>query len=99
MTPNPYMYALIALIYIGAVSSFMRFIESIRHNTPDTLFDGVGFLSLFVCSAAVMAFLFFYQPVVLLIEGKKHEALVFFLKTLGTFGFTTVCSLTLVSAQ
>lgn len=77
----------------------MQFIQSLRHDTPDTLLDSMGVLSLFVLSAAVMAFLFFYQPVSLLIENKKTEAVSYFLKTLGTFGVVTVLVLTLVSMQ
>lgn len=96
---NPITNALAAFLYIGLVATFMRFIESIRHDTPDTFLDGVGFISLFVCSAAVMAFLFFYQPAVLLTEHKKKEALSYFFKTLGVFGLLTIIMLTLVSLQ
>lgn len=96
---NPFVNALAAALYIGAVSVFMHFIQSLRHDTPDTLLDGVGIMSLFVFSAAVMSFLFFYQPVLKLIENKKAEALSYFLKTLGIFGAITVVVLTLVSVQ
>ncbi len=96
---NPLVHALAASLYIGLVALFMRFIESIRHDTPDTFVDGLGFLSLFVCSVAIMAFLFFYQPVALLIEGKKKEALVYFIKTIGSFALITVCILILTSLQ
>jgi len=88
-----------ALAYIGAVALFMRFIESLRHDTPDTLLDGMGFISLFVLSAAVMAFLFLYQPLVRLIEGKRAEAVAYFLKTLAVFGLVTAALLTLASLQ
>lgn len=93
------MNALAAALYIGAVALFMHFIQSLRHDTPDTLLDGIGIMSLFVFSAAVMSFLFFYQPVLKLIENKKAEALSYFLKTLGIFGAITVVVLTLVSVQ
>lgn len=96
---NPFTNAVAASAYIGAVALFMHFIESLRHDTPDTLVDGMGFISLFVFSAAVMAFLFFYQPAVRLIDGKKSEAVSYFLKTLGIFGLITVVVLTLVSIQ
>jgi cellulose synthase/poly-beta-1,6-N-acetylglucosamine synthase-like glycosyltransferase len=96
---NPIYNAVGAACYIGTVAAFMHFITSIRHDTPDTFFDGMGFLSLFVLSAAVMSFLFFYQPVSLLIENKKKEALMFFLKTLGAFGLITVCVLVFVSLR
>lgn len=96
---NPILNATAAVAYIGAIALFMHFIESIRHDTPDTLLDGIGFMSLLVCSAAVMAFLFFYQPVRILIEGKEAEAISYFLKTLGIFGAITLAILTLISLQ
>lgn len=99
MTWNPFVNAVAAAAYIGAVVLFMHFIESLRHDTPDTLLDGIGFISLFVCSAAVMAFLFFYQPALRLMEHKRAEAVSYFLKTLGIFGAITALVLTLVSLQ
>lgn len=96
---NPFLNALAAVAYIGAVVAFLHFIESLRHDTPDTLADGMGFISLFVFSAAVMAFLFFYQPLLRLVENNKAEAVSYFLKTLGIFGAITVVLLTLVSVQ
>jgi hypothetical protein len=96
---HPLTNAIAASIYIAAVSLFIRFIESLRHDTPDTLLDGMGVISLFVFSAAVMAFLFFYRPVCLLMENKKNEAISYFLKTLGIFGVVTILVLTFVSTQ
>lgn len=96
---HPLLNASAAAAHIGAVAQFIHFISSLRHDTPDTLLDGIGVLSLAVFSAAVMAFLFFYQPVLLLIEKKQAEALSYFLKTLGTFGAITLAVLTLVSLQ
>jgi len=96
---NPFVNATTAALYIGAVALFMRFIESLRHDTPDTLLDGMGVMSLLVFSAAVMAFLFFYQPVLRLVENKKAEAVSYFLKTLGIFGAITIVVLTLASMQ
>ncbi len=96
---NPFVNAIAASAYIGAVVLFMHFIESLRHDTPDTLLDGMGVISLLVFSAAVMAFLFFYQPVLRLVENKRAEAISYFLKTLGVFGVITAIVLTLVSLQ
>lgn len=96
---NPFLNALAAVAYIGAVVSFLHYLETLRHDTPDTLIDGMGFISLVVFSAAVMAFLFFYQPVLKLIENKRAEALSYFLKTLGLFGLITIGLLVLVSVQ
>lgn len=96
---NPFLSAVSAAVYIGLVVTFMHFIESLRHDTPDTLLDGMGMISLFVFSAAVMAFLFFYQPALKLMENKKAEAVSYFLKTLGIFGALTIAVLVLVSTQ
>ncbi len=96
---NPFVNAICAAAYIGGVVLFMHYIESLRHDTPDSLIDGIGVISLFVFSAAMMAFLFFYQPLLRLIENKKAEALSYFLKTLGIFGVITAVVLTLVSLQ
>jgi hypothetical protein len=96
---NPFLNALAASAYVGAVVLFLHFLESMRHDTPDTVLDGMGFISLLVCSAAVMAFLFFYEPMVRLVEGKKGEAVSYFLKTLGIFAAVTAVVLALVSMQ
>jgi hypothetical protein len=96
---NPLLNAAAAAAYIGAVALFMHFIGSLRHDTPDTLLDGMGVMSLFVFSAAVMAFLFFYQPVIMLIENKRAAGIAYFLQTLGIFGAITIAVLTLVSIQ
>lgn len=96
---NPLINATGAVAYIGAVVTFLHFLESIRHDTPDTLLDGIGFISLVVCSAAVMAFLFFYRPVQLLLLHREREAVTYFLQTLGIFGAVTIVVLTLVSMQ
>ena len=96
---NPVLNALAASAYIGGIVTFLHFIESIRRDTPDTLLDGLGVISLFVFSAAVMAFLFFYEPAIRLLENKRKEAVTYFLQTLGIFGLITIAVLTLVSLQ
>ncbi len=65
-------------------------------NKPDTFFAPVVAISVLTLSTAVMAFLFFYQPVLLLIEGKKKETLNLFAKTVGIFAIITACSLALL---
>ncbi len=97
MKSNPYIHAIAAVAYITGLVTFLRFLETYRSDTPDTILDGIGAISLFVFSAAVMAFLFFYEPVVKLMENKKGEAIAFFLKTLGAFGLITILILVLVS--
>lgn len=96
---HPAVNAVLAFAYIGAVSLLLRYLESTRHDTPDTIVDGIGFISLVVFSASVMAFLFFYQPLVLLLERRKREAASYSLKTIGIFGAVTVLMLILVGMQ
>lgn len=96
---HPFINAFAASTYIALVVRFIHFLESFRHDTPDTLIDGMGAISLFVFSAAVMAFLFFYRPVCMLIDNQRQEAMSYFLKTLGLFGLITVGILTLVTLQ
>ena len=55
----------------------------------ETIFLPMGFLATFVLSAALMAYLFFYQPVILFMDGRREEALIFFFRTVGTFAVAT----------
>lgn len=88
---NPVINALSASAYIGLVVTLLNFVSQAQANKPDTAFAPVAFLSLFTLSAAVMAYLFFYQPLMLFIEGKKKESVRLFVRTLGVFAaFTAV---------
>jgi hypothetical protein len=87
---NPYLNAITASAYIWGIGFLINYISSLHHDTPDKLTDPIAALSLLVFSVAVMGFLFFYRPAVLLIDNKRDEAVSFFLKTLGTFGVITL---------
>jgi hypothetical protein len=87
---NPYLNAIGAAVYIWGIGSLIQYIGSLHRDTPDNLVGSIAALSLLVFSAAVMGFLFFYRPAVLLVENKRDEAVLFFLKTLATFGVITV---------
>jgi len=76
----------------------MTFVTKPLQNKPDTFFAPITFLSLLTLSVVVMAFLFFYQPLQLFIEGKKKEAVNLFVKTVGIFAaFTAVILILLFS--
>ncbi len=47
-------------------------------------------ISLFTLSAAVMGYIFLYQPIRMYFDNKKEEAVSLFLKTVGSFGAITV---------
>lgn len=86
MKPNPFLYAGVAAAYIGllvlGISSAGSFF-----GPEESILIPMAMLSLFVLSAAVMGFLFLYQPFTLYFEDRKQEALLFFAKTVLTFTF------------
>jgi len=65
-------------------------------NKPDTFFAPITMLFVLTLSVAVMAYLFFYQPLLLFIEGKKKEAVDLFVKTVGIFAAITAVVLILL---
>ncbi|MCL5433185.1 MAG: hypothetical protein M1524_03695 [Patescibacteria group bacterium] len=95
MTKNPFINAVCALAYIIAVSSMM-FYGTQFSKPDDSILAPVAVLSLFTLSAAVMGYLFLYQPLQLYLDGKKKIAVDLFLKTLAVFGVITILILTLL---
>lgn len=88
---NPYSNALLAAGYIAGIGFLLSLGFPEMMQMPEALAP-VVMLSLLVLSAALMAFLFFYRPVALLIAGEKEAARSFFLKTLGTFALFAACA-------
>jgi len=96
MSKNPFINALSASAYIILVVSVMTFVTAPLKNKPDTFFAPITVLFVFTLSAAVMAILFFYQPLQLFIEGKKKEAINLLVHTVGIFAAFTAVVLTLL---
>lgn len=96
MTKNPLVNASGAAAYIVLIVTVMNFVSQTQKNKPGTLFAPITILSVLTLSVAVMAVLFFYQPLLLFIEGKKKEAVNLFAKTVGIFGAFTAVILTLL---
>ncbi len=96
MSKNPIVNAISASAYIFLVVSVMNFVTKPLRNKPDTFFAPITVLSVLTLSVAVMAFLFFYQPLQLFIEGKKKEAVNLFVKTVGFFAAFTALALILL---
>jgi hypothetical protein len=101
MTKNPYLNALLAGAYIVAivlvVSTFAD--NPSLENSKYVLLIPMTMLSLFVFSAALMGFLFLSRPLALYLDNKKHEAVVFFAKTLGTFAVCVLIFLSLLLSK
>ncbi len=98
---NPFANATLAALYIigivYAIDTFSRL--SVAPKGP-TLLVPMTILSLFVLSAAVMGFLFVYQPLRLYMEGHKKDAVQFFAKTTLTFAcFALLFLITLLSTS
>lgn len=89
MSKNPLINALSASGYIVLIVSALSYVSQTQGNKPDTFFAPVAFLSLLTLSVVVMAYLFFYQPVQLFIEGKKKQAVQLFVHTAGIFAVIT----------
>jgi len=96
MSKNPIINALSASAYIILGVTIMTFVTQPLRNKPDTFFAPIVFLSLLTLSVAVMAFLFFYQPLLLFIEGKKKDAVNLFIKTVSIFAAITSVLLVLL---
>lgn len=96
MIKNPFVNALIAGGYIVGLVLFMNNVIKALSHTEDTILIPMTMLSLFVFSVALMAVLFFFEPVRLLMENQKQEALSFFTKTLATFFCFAAILLTLM---
>lgn len=84
MTQNPYLNALMAAAYIALIVSGIFFVGNFA-GPEESIFIPMAMLSLFVLSAAVMGYLFCYQPFRMYFDGKQKEAVAFFAKTVGTF--------------
>lgn len=91
---NPYLNSVFAEVYIILVATVMHFIS--KPNTPDTFFDPVAALSLFVLSASVMGYLFVGEPLQLFLNGEKKQAVSFFMKTVLTFAIITAIALVII---
>ncbi len=93
MTKNPFFNAVFALFYIVGVVGLLSFGEHFAKETEDNMLIPIGMISLLVLSVASMAYLFFYQPIILLIDNQKKEAVTLFFKTIAFFGCFTLCLL------
>lgn len=98
MTKNPFLNAIAAVAYIVVVASIMFYGEKLTDG-PDSVIAPVAMLSLFTLSAAMMAYIFMYEPLQLYFSNNKKQALALFLQTIGIFAVITVAAITLLFTQ
>ncbi len=94
MTKNPQVNALGAGLYIVFVVLLITYGPTFVRDEPDTIFAPIAMLSLLVLSVVFMGYTFFFQPVLMYIDGQKREAIELFTKTLFTFAAVTAIVVT-----
>lgn len=83
-------HAILAAGYITTLVSFMSLIAERLQVQEDNIFMPISMLAMLVLSVAVMAYLFFYDPVLLLLDGKHPDAIKMFLGTIAVFAVLAV---------
>lgn len=95
MTKNPFINALFASLYICVVA-FVMYYGTKLGGPKDTIVVPIAIISLFTLSAAVMGYIFLYQPAQLYFNGDKKSAANLFLRTVGVFAAITLLMLLLL---
>ena len=95
MSKHPIINGLSASLYIILVVLVMNSVaKKVPH--PNMYIVPIVFISLFTLSAAIMGYIFCYQPAQWYFEGKKKQAVTLFLQTVGVFGAMTVLTIILM---
>lgn len=89
MTKNPFYNAISASIYIVLVVLLMNFVSK-GEDPSAAIIAPIMMISLFTLSAAVMAYIFLYQPIMLYLDNKKEKAVKLFVQTVGIFASLTL---------
>ncbi len=90
MTKNPFYNALFAIAYIVTLVTTVFYGSNLLEGVlKETIFLPMGFLATFVLSAALMGYLFLYQPLLLLLDGQREKGVKLFLQTVGVFAVAT----------
>jgi hypothetical protein len=90
MTTNPLYNALSAIAYIAGIISMIFFAPVIFGEGQDSIFISMVMLALLVLSVCVMAYLFFYRPMIMILDGQREQGVKLFMHTVGLFAAGTV---------
>ena len=82
---KPFLQATGAALYIVIIVFIMQITSHLLQSQDGTFVIPMTVLSLLVLSAAIMGFLFLSEPLYLLVDNRKQEAISFFFKTVGFF--------------
>ena len=89
MTKNPLYNALFAFTYIVLVVLLMNFASKVE-DPSGSIIAPVMMISLFTLSAAVMAYIFLYQPIMLYLDDEKKDGVKLFIQTVAIFASLTL---------
>ena len=89
MTKNPLINAISAFLYIIIVVLIMQFGTKSLPQKDIAIITPIAAISLFTLSAAVMAYIFGYYPLILFFDKRRKESIDLFLKTTLIFGAIT----------
>jgi hypothetical protein len=89
MTENPFKNAFLALAYIIILVSLLFLGSKMIGGDEESILYPISALSVLVLSVGVMAYLFFYKPVLMLLDGERERGVKLFLHTLGIFACAT----------
>jgi hypothetical protein len=91
MTTNPFYNAIFAIAYIVILVTAVNFASTLFEGLiVESIFLPMGALATLVLSVALMGYLFFYQPVTMLIDDEREKAVKLFLQTVAIFAVATV---------
>ena len=96
MTRNPILNGLAAVAYIAGLMSLIFYgpmlfsLLNFKLGQVPEIFAGMTMVSIFVFSAAVMGYIFMYQPILLILAGEKKEGTKLFLQTTSAFAACAV---------
>ena len=90
MTKNPFYNALCAILYIATLVTSVFYGSNLFEGIlEESIFLPMGFLAIFVLSAALMGYLFLYEPIIMILDGERQEGVKLFLQTVGVFAVAT----------
>ncbi len=90
MTKNPFYNALFAIAYIATLVTSVFYGSNLLEGiVEESIFLPMGFLATFVLSAALMGYIFLYQPLLMLLDGQREKGVKLFLQTVGVFAVAT----------
>src|SRR5688572_6611432 len=93
-------YSAGALAYIAVVATAMQNAERILGaDKPDGVLAPIGFLLLFVVSAATMGMLVFGKPIMLYLDGKKREGAMMAVYTIAQMAMFTLLLFVAMAAR